>query len=677
MILWQRTIRFDYVVVLMPLLLAQAAPVPGQSDPVSGLGLEPGVAVTFARPDNPKSAEKELAALPNVALFVPVGQSPAPFIPVGRFTAEWFGFISVELRDNFTFQAELNGEVKLEINGAAVLEASAAGTNTPSSKPVRLNKGTNAFTLRYVSPTEGDAFIRLLWSSREFPFEPVSSAVLSHESTSALKKAEQLRKGRELFAEFRCAQCHLPSPANTAMPELTMDAPALDGLGARRNPDWMSRWILDPQSLRPIAHMPKVLHGASAAEDAKAIAAYLSSLTSNATRAPAGEPTAEQTAGGRKLFESLHCVACHSDPDSTETDPTKISLRQVGEKFRPGQLAEFLKKPDAHYRWIRMPDFKLTDDEAAQLAGFLDSVAEKTSVVPASSDATTVSQGRKLVRTSGCLNCHSLKGEGSESARPPIRLSNDKLNQGCLADASSAASRAPQFGFDAADREALREFLATDRSSLSRHVPGEFALRQMRLLNCRECHGKFEGFPPLDRLGGKLRPEWSKAFMAGEVAAKPRFWLDARMPAFHTHAAGLAEGLASLHGYPPKTPVEPPIDDEAAKVGQKLVAAPPEGFACVQCHGVAKVGATQVFESNGINLALSGERLLKPFYHRWLRNPLRIDPATKMPVYFDEEGRSPLTDVLGGDGTKQSDAIWEYLRLGDQMPPPPGTQPAP
>jgi hypothetical protein len=40
-----------------------------------------------------------------------------------------------------------------------------------------------------------------------------------------------------------------------------------------------------------------------------------------------------------------------------------------------------------------------------------------------------------------------------------------------------------------------------------------------------------------------------------------------------------------------------------------------------------------------------------------------------MPVYFDE-GRSPLTEVLDGDAEKQIDAIWQYLRLGRDIPPP-------
>ena len=83
------------------------------------------------------------------------------------------------------------------------------------------------------------------------------------------------------------------------------------------------------------------------------------------------------------------------------------------------------------------------------------------------------------------------------------------------------------------------------------------------------------------------------------------------------------------------------------------------------------MGATQVFESAGINLAYSGERLLKRFYQRWVRNPLAIDPATKMPVYFDEEGRSPLTEIYDGNGAKQIEAIWQYIRKGNKMPPPP------
>ena len=87
---------------------------------------------------------------------------------------------------------------------------------------------------------------------------------------------------------------------------------------------------------------------------------------------------------------------------------------------------------------------------------------------------------------------------------------------------------------------------------------------------------------------------------------------------------------------------------------------------CVSCHGIGSMLAMEVFESEGINLVYSAERLQPDFYRRWFRAPMSIDPQTKMPMYFDE-GKSPLTDVLDGDGEKQISAVWEYLKLGNKM----------
>jgi mono/diheme cytochrome c family protein len=280
-----------------------------------------------------------------------------------------------------------------------------------------------------------------------------------------------------------------------------------------------------------------------------------------------------------------------------------------------------------------------------------------------------VATGRSLVQARGCLNCHSLQVENNFAAP---KLGTD-WNKGCVISSSNA----PQFDFTAGQREALQAFGRTDRSSLTRHVPAEFAERQMRLLHCRACHGQQEAFPPVDILGGKLRPEWSGAFIAGEVPYKPRAenhprgepWLFARMPSFKSRAAALANGMAALHGYAPKSPARPKIDPELAEHGRKLIGKD-GGFSCVSCHAVGALQAMDVFDSEGINLAWSADRLLEPYYRRWVRNPLGIDPQTKMPVYFDEEGRSPLTEILDGDGEKQLTAMWHYLLMGEKMPPP-------
>ena len=239
-----------------------------------------------------------------------------------------------------------------------------------------------------------------------------------------------------------------------------------------------------------------------------------------------------------------------------------------------------------------------------------------------------------------------------------------------------AGNKAPYFAFSPEERDALKAFGQSDKQSLSRHVPLEFSSRQTRLLNCAGCHGQPEGFPPLEVMGEKLKPEWATKFIAGEIGYKPRAeehprgepWLQMRMPAFKSRAEFLAHGLAAEHGYGPRTVPEPPVDMELARLGQKLVGKE-GGFSCVSCHGVGKLEAMEVFESEGINLAFSAERLLPEYYRRWLRSPTSIDPQTKMPVYF-EDGKSPLTEILGGDADKQINAVWQYIRLGNQMPTP-------
>ena len=323
-----------------------------------------------------------------------------------------------------------------------------------------------------------------------------------------------------------------------------------------------------------------------------------------------------------------------------------------------------------------MPNFHLTSKEAAELADFLLAKADKPGAAEAGSPLPDRERGLALVQTSGCLNCHKSNLENKFSAPGLASLAPDKWTRGCLAAEPQSGSKAPQFGFSAAERDALKAFAQSDRQSLARHVPAEFAERQTRLLNCNGCHGQVEGFPPLEILGGKLKPEWAAKFIAGDIPYKPRAekhprgdpWLDIRMPSFKSRAALLANGLAAQHGYPSQTPAEPPIDMELAKIGQKLLGKE-GGFSCISCHGVANMEAMEVFESEGINFVWSAERLLPQYYRRWLRNPLSIDPQTKMPVYF-EEGKSPLTELLDGDAEKQITTIWQYLRLGPKMPLP-------
>ena len=593
-------------------------------------------------------------------LYVPAGEAPSPFVASGSFTAEWEGVIHLDLRDRFVFQAELNGSLKLELNGNPVMEATGTGGMTEPTKRIRLNSRSNTLKATFTSPEKGDAFFRLYWSTPDYGNEPIPPKYLKHAPNENLAKGKALRRGRQLASEHRCFKCHAADAPGKGMPELAMDAPTFEGIGSRRGVDWMADWVLYPKKLRPSAKMPAMLHEATAESDARAIAAYLGSLKSGQPVKPA-PVDADAISAGQALYKQLNCAACHT-LEKEPSAPGKLALGQAQRKFgQAGALSAFLQNPQAHYKWIRMPNFALAEKEANALAAFLFSAAVPAKTDSPDSDASKIAAGKKMVSSQGCLNCHSMKLENSFS----VAAISD-LAKGCLAD--SPAGSPVRFGLAAEERVALRLFLKEGRESLGQASLAEFALRQTDDSNCRNCHGQMESVPPFDVLGGKLKPGWAEKLLLGTLGERPRPWLHARMPAFPARASGVAKGLAMLNGHSPVTPEEPPLDPEKAKVGRKLVSVN-GGFFCFSCHAIGSLKPAQVFDAQGINLAKVGDRLLPEYFRRWMSSPLRVDPQTKMPAYFNQ-GQSALFDILDGDAGQQIEALHHYIRLGGEMVPP-------
>jgi mono/diheme cytochrome c family protein len=627
---------------------------------------EPGLAVQFRQGER-----TDRLVLPYPALHVEPTEAPSAFLEAGPFAAEFCGWISVELRAQYTFTAESSAEIELLINGREVLAGHSPGPAL--SKPVRLNKGTNSFLLRLAPVTNRATFVRLLWSGRNNPVPvPIPAAAFTYTPDAALQTSLAAHEGRFLVRQYGCANCHLAGAAPAfdapafdapAFDAPAFDAPGFDRIGSRLHSNWMAEWILNPGADRP-ARMPQLFRGPEARAQAEAVAAYLSALTGEV--ALTNDKTNDrERAAGETLFRDLRCASCHTVPGEPAM-ADRMSLGHVAQKF--AALPEFLENPQAHYRVNPMPDFKLTATEARELAAFLRQRAGQKESQAAAKVATTaanIAKGKALVQASGCLNCHGSDLQNEFKAPPFSAITQSRL--GCL-DPNS--TRPPRFPFASGEKEKIVAFLAMQQPlAPGRNVPHEQALRETKMLQCAQCHRE-SGLPEPLTLGGKLKPEWAAHFIAGKVPYKPRPWLKTRMPAFPAYATPLAAGLAALHGHPARTPSEGVSHPEGVSVGAKLVSSA-GGFSCVACHPVKDAASAVVVESPGVNLAYSGERLLGSFFHRWLMNPIAIDPGTKMPVYFDTEGRSQLTEFFEGDAAKQIDAIWEYLRLGDKMPPPP------
>ena len=640
-----------------------------------------------------------------VALRVAPGTAPSGLVAPGAFTATFRGSIIVPLRDRYTFSFEGVGAARLEVGTDVVFDFAQDATGTATSvrtaaKPTRLRKGENSFVLTYASRPDGEGACRLLWEGFGIARELVPPTVLVHARDEAEARGNAALAGRALVAQRQCTTCHaLGASIEPKMLELRRRGFRLDGVASRYTTAFLTQWVLDPRSLRRTARMPAVLTSIAESERPAAaadLAAWLATLRDpelERLRVPDGDAKR-----GGELFAQLGCIACHTRPDApaaaSAEDDGRIELRHLRFQWTShAALSAFLLAPETHDRWIRMPKFGFTEDEAAHVARFLwERAPVSERAAPPLGDAV---KGRELARRLRCAACHVVEDEvvaAFEPASPWVKVAS-RLGGG--AEAGGASCSAADFHLSKQGAAALQAFVMVDAEarSFGAAAEAEYFERQVEELRCTACHvydGRIDDQsryasevadiakapdkdevdqlrPELTWLGEKLRSEWVTKFLNGEVAS-PRPWLHARMPRFRSRARMLADGMAAMHGLDvsKKSEIEAPRED-LARVGARIVGS--KGHACTTCHAVGKSKATMVFESPGINLALASERLRQDFYLRWMLDPQRFDKRTKMTKFADEKGRTAL-DFFEGDARAQFEALWQYLLEGSKLRPP-------
>ncbi len=638
-----------------------------------------GAQVTFERvgpADAAPQVHSQRARL--LSLAVERGETATPFVPPGLFRATYRTILTLPARDRMRFRAEGRGKIELSIGGEKVLDGALRPGKPVDSQPVRLKKGDNELVLVFESAALGDGQFRLFWAGDDFGFEPIAPEKLSFAADDReVVVGEQRRAGLQLFAERRCARCHEPKEkriGESAFAELDAAGPDLRTVGARTHAAWLAAWLREPRKLRPDATMPEFTLTEGECND---LAVYLAGLGG------AGAPVAfaaDAADKGRNRFRELGCVACHVAPEEGAADAAlgdRIALAFAREKWRPDALVEYLQEPRRHHPHVRMPDFRLSRDDAMVLAAY---VLAGAAPPPAKVDG-DAAQGRRLAHKHGCALCHALDVQLED--RPFPRLQTLHADRGCLAEQPAGA---PDHALSAVQRAALRAFLPFAEEAPFRRSPLDFAGRHLHADRCAACHALdgepsvwarvaeragaaaplpkeqdpvAQGVPALTWTGSKLQPSWIERFVTGQEKS-PRPWLTARMPVFAQHGAAIAQGLVREHGYGQED--EPPVAADAtlAMHGERLVAQG-TGFFCVQCHAVGDKPAVQVFEREGIELMTARGRLRHEYFTRWLADPPRLDPDAKMPRYADNKGKTAFKEVLGGDAAAQFEAIWQYL----------------
>ena len=123
-------------------------------------------------------------------------------------------------------------------------------------------------------------------------------------------KVDQRIEGLALLDEFNCTSCH-QTDAKGLFP--SKQGPDLTKVTARIDPQYIQRYLADPQRVKPGTRMPGMQRNLS--EDllrrtAEGITHYLSSLSGQPFQRQALDPQAAKR--GEEVFHSVGCVACHS-----------------------------------------------------------------------------------------------------------------------------------------------------------------------------------------------------------------------------------------------------------------------------------------------------------------------------------------------------------------------------
>ncbi len=594
------------------------------------------------------------------------------------------------------------GSVRLQLEDQTLLDAQSPQGAWLEAKPVELTYGYHRLTIEY-TPVAGDARIGLYWSGPQFQLEPIPARHLFH--LPADSPSRVFEQGQLLVRALRCEACHQLPHASTAL-----TAPALDRVRDNLESAWITDWLSaksetpEGDAATTITEVPRRMpHFDLSPKDAEALTSYLMSVShespapvkfdasmvpepppskdgKKAKKKPRTKPSATE---GQRLVNTLGCLACHRLEQRGARalfgggDLTNIALKRPDDFF-----AQWLTDPKQINRSHRMPVFKLDAIEWADLSAYLTTLKpaeSKNKSKKASDDPTLIARGRELVREHRCGACHQL-GEESQPSLVRSRLTDaSRWDDSCLGTPTTEKHR-PGYGLTAAQRDAVRRYILEVKPQQKAALDGSYVLAER---NCLGCHARDLSLgiterldavvaadpelatllpalspPSLSGIGDKLHDEaLEQAILLKRPALRP--WLSIRMPRFDLSSDEMraVESFFIDHDRIPDVPSPKSLqgDDQAQVLAaRRLVTA--DGFGCTSCHKIGDAEPQKVaLNAHGTDLTMLGDRVRRPWYDRWVRNPAHRaahgdarDPTTRARRAWrrrERATRRPLEDA--------------------------------
>jgi len=520
---------------------------------------------------------------------------------------------------------------------------------------------------------------------------------LSSNASAESASNEELTRGKRIFNHY-CAACHGVTGRGDGP-----NAPYLDPLPRDLSSERFLRRLTDlylnkviqsgGNSVSKSTLMPAYGKTLSQQEVGDIIA-YIRTLPQK-RRAETSPASPESL--GEEMVANFGCLGCHRIA-GRKNGKVGPNLNALGSKVKKRWLFGFLKSPKTirplgyvPLSRSRMPDFRLSNAEVRALTTYLltrrDGISNRRQKT-LQLDSAMIRQGEKLIKEKyGCLACHNLQGEGGKVG-PDLSFAGRRLKSSWvirwLLDTQSLQPGSPMPNLGLSKKEAVaiagyleslaektngkekREKVAAPTFREDQSAEGEKLFSD---LGCGTCHSEIKGdekpiAPDLTYVGDKLKRSWALGYLKEPTSIRP--WLKARMPDFQfteEEASAITKYLMTLRDknasqLPAKLLASMKPSEVMVKAGLRL--ASKDYFDCMSCHPVGDKKPDRPSEEWAPNLALAHKRLNSEWIIRWLQDPQKIQPGTKMPSYFADDKSGPV-NVLNGDEDKQMIALRDYL----------------
>jgi mono/diheme cytochrome c family protein len=546
-----------------------------------------------------------------------------------------------------------------------------------------------------------------------------ASCISCHLDVKSLPRAATIARGEQLFEQLGCHGCHLTAGYDglpKVGPSLRRVAAKLDAswlVAWIENPH-----VVRPRTRMPNFAFERDQAISVAAYLLDAARAESDSWAAEHPLPPGvgGDPAA--AGRGKELVQSLGCQGCHAFAAGEvvgvlgENKDIAPNLEGIAGKVGPRWVYHWVRNPRGYSPTTRMPNLRLSDEEASAVTAYLMTLGKPPARDPGLETELRaperIAAGQGLVRKYGCFGCHDIPGMENES-RIGVELSafGSKVLEELFFGDETEIPRTwdawtyhklktprvyatkwieqlmPNFELADPDIDALSVFLA---SRSAERVPPSYHFadgdrsrdvvagrRLVAFYNCTGCHileGKGgdirrhfagrEALAPPDLLGEgeKVQSAWLYRFLKAPTPIRP--WLQVRMPTFgfgDLEANTLVAYLNALdrvevpYAYLDRAALSPAYVDAGRTLMSK------DFFDCFSCHQQGERKPEGPPEGWAPDLALAHERLDPDWIVKWISDPQKLMPGTKMPSFYPD---GP-PDVLGGEDERQIEAIRDYI----------------